>query len=129
MKRAEIGLELARARRRAGLSQSEVASAMGTSQSAVARAEAGWVQPTLDFIERFARATQQPMRLGSLLVWVDEQRPERQEAERLRRIRNALGDFEFDPWLRDPTPAEQRSLLADGLTRERFEGSSASPAS
>jgi transcriptional regulator with XRE-family HTH domain len=124
MKRAEIGIELVRARRKAGLNQSDVARAMGTSQSAVARAEAGWVQPTLDFIERFARVTRQPLRLGSLLVWADESRPEQEETKRLRRIRSALGDFEFDPWLRDPTPAEQRSLLADGLTRERFESAS-----
>jgi hypothetical protein len=40
--------------------------------------------------------------------------------ERRRRVRGVLGDFEFDPWERDPTPAEQESLIADGLTRDRF---------
>jgi hypothetical protein len=31
-----------------------------------------------------------------------------------------LGDYEFDPWAREPSPAEARSLEADGLGRERF---------
>lgn len=123
MKAAEIGIELAKARRRAGLSQTQLARLMGTSQSAVARSEAGWVRPTLDFIERFAKATEQPIRLGSLLIWVEPRAEQPLEAERLQRIRRALGDFEFDPWQRNPTPAEQKSLLADGLTRERFKGS------
>jgi hypothetical protein len=32
-----------------------------------------------------------------------------------------LKGFEFDPWDRGPTAAERDSLLADGLTPERFQ--------
>jgi len=32
-----------------------------------------------------------------------------------RRVRQVLGDYEFDPWDRDPTEAEARSLEDDRL--------------
>ena len=47
---------LIRARARVGLSQSEVAKRMKTSQSYVARLEAGQVNPTTDALARYAKA-------------------------------------------------------------------------
>lgn len=124
MKASEIGVQLRRARRKAGLSQSELARRMGTTQSAVARAESGLVRPSLDFLERFVRETRESLRLGSLLLLPAEPATDLQ-AQRAERIRRAVGDYEFNPWLRNPTPAEKRSLEADGLSRERFENESA----
>jgi HTH-type transcriptional regulator / antitoxin HipB len=49
-------------REQAGISQVELARRMGTSQSAVARLEAGGTMPTLDTLERVAAA------LGAELV-------------------------------------------------------------
>lgn len=111
-----IGFELTRARRRAGLTQTQVARQMGTTQSAISRAEAGRAQPTLDFVERFARA------LGERIVLTFGERGRLDSrSERARRVKRVLGGFEPNPWDRDPTPAEQRVLERDGLTRERFE--------
>jgi predicted transcriptional regulator len=50
-------------RRELGLSQSEVASRMGTSQSAVARFEAGDLDVRLSTVERYTNA------LGAQLEW------------------------------------------------------------
>lgn len=116
---SQIGIQLRRTRRKAGLTQAELARRMGTSQPAVARAESGLVQPTLDFVDRFVRVTGEPLRIGSLLLLPAE--PANVETERTERIRRAVGDYEFNPWQRDPSPSEARSLEADGLTRERFE--------
>jgi transcriptional regulator with XRE-family HTH domain len=44
------------ARRRAGLSQSEVAARVGTTQSAIARVEAGGTSPSLEYVTRLVRA-------------------------------------------------------------------------
>ncbi|MEZ7241067.1 helix-turn-helix transcriptional regulator [Rhodococcus sp. GXMU-t2271] len=51
--------ELAAARRRQGLSQTEIAARMGTSQSAVARLERGDLDPRLSTLERYAQAVGQ----------------------------------------------------------------------
>ncbi len=51
-----IAHELIAARARAGLSQSEVAQRMGTSQSVVARLESGKRPPSMRTVERFAQA-------------------------------------------------------------------------
>jgi predicted transcriptional regulator len=51
-----IARELIAARARAGLSQSEVAQRMGTTQSVVARLESGKRPPSMRTVERFARA-------------------------------------------------------------------------
>ncbi len=53
----EIAAELIRARRRAGLSQAELAVRMGTSQSTVARLEAGQALPSTKTLLRYAEAT------------------------------------------------------------------------
>jgi transcriptional regulator with XRE-family HTH domain len=111
-----LGRALERNRRKAGLSQAAVAARMGTKQPAISRAESGRVMPTIDFIERFARATGRRFELDL------PQR--RRRVDRARRVREVLGGYVFNPWDRDPTRAEQRSLLADGLTRESFEPSS-----
>ncbi len=119
---AELGLELARNRRRAGLSQSEVARRMGTRQSVISRAEAGRARPSLDFLERFSRATAVPIHL----TLGAETRKERSLAERRRRVQSVIGDFVFDPWLRNPTRLEKEMLEARGWTREHFKSKRAS---
>jgi len=48
---------LIQARTRAQLSQSQVASLMGTTESAVSRLESGRVKPSTRTLERYARAT------------------------------------------------------------------------
>jgi ribosome-binding protein aMBF1 (putative translation factor) len=53
----EIAAELIRARLRAGLSQTDLAQRMGTSQSAVARLESGQTLPSTKSILRYAEAT------------------------------------------------------------------------
>jgi transcriptional regulator with XRE-family HTH domain len=55
--------ELAGARRAAGLSQTEVAARMGTSQSAVARLESGTVDVRASTLERYAAA------VGGQITW------------------------------------------------------------
>ena len=51
-----IARELIAARARAGLSQSEVAQRMGTTQSVVARLESGKRPPSLRTVQRYAQA-------------------------------------------------------------------------
>ncbi len=53
----EIASELLRARLRAGLSQSELAVRMSTSQSAIARLESGQTLPSTKTLLRYAEAT------------------------------------------------------------------------
>jgi ribosome-binding protein aMBF1 (putative translation factor) len=53
----DIAAELLRARKRAGLSQAELAQRMGTSQSAIARLESGQTLPSTKTLLRFAEAT------------------------------------------------------------------------
>lgn len=55
-KRKALSDELVASRRRLGLSQTEVAARMGTSQSAVARLEAGAADVRLSTLERYAFA-------------------------------------------------------------------------
>ena len=122
MNLARLGLELVRNRRGAGLSQAEVARRMGTRQSVISRAEAGRARPSLDFLERFSRATGVPIHLT--LGAADKKQSSL--TERRRRVHSVVGDFVFNPWLRGPTPLEGRMLEAHGWTRERFKGKSAS---
>ena len=53
----EISAELLRARKRAGLSQAELAARMRTSQSAVARMESGQTLPSTKTLLRYAEAS------------------------------------------------------------------------
>src|SRR5947199_2294204 len=53
----EIAAELLRARLRAGLSQAELATRMGTSQSTIARLESGQSLPSTKTLLRYAEAT------------------------------------------------------------------------
>jgi transcriptional regulator with XRE-family HTH domain len=116
----ELGRKLAGAPLKAGLTQVEVARRMGTTQAAISRMENGRVLPTLVVLDKFARATGRPI---ELVIGQRARPPSRKELR--RRVRLALGDYEFNPWERSPSAAEADSLIADGLTRERFEGSQA----
>jgi transcriptional regulator with XRE-family HTH domain len=90
---------------------------MGTTQSSIARLESGAARPSLDFLDRFARATGIP-------ISIEFGKPRSRQPgvrERRKRVRSALGDFVFDPWLRNPTDLEKRALNARGLTREHFQ--------
>ena len=61
--RRALVAELTGARLESGLSQTEVAARMGTSQSAVARLESGELDARLSTVERYAAA------LGHALSW------------------------------------------------------------
>jgi transcriptional regulator with XRE-family HTH domain len=62
-RRRRLLAELAEQRRAAGLSQTEVAARMGTSQSSVARLEAGLADVRVSTLERYAAA------IGTQLSW------------------------------------------------------------
>ena len=62
-RRRRLVAELSEQRRSAGLSQTEVAARMGTSQSAVARLETGDADVRVSTLERYAAA------IGSQLAW------------------------------------------------------------
>lgn len=59
-----VVVELAERRRAAGLSQTEVAARMRTSQSAIARLEAGRGDVRVSTLERYARALGLTMQFG-----------------------------------------------------------------
>ncbi|HXN01603.1 MAG TPA: helix-turn-helix transcriptional regulator [Candidatus Dormibacteraeota bacterium] len=112
-----LGLELARNRRRARLTQREVGERMGSTQSSIARLESGAARPSLDFLDRFARATGIP-------ISIEFGKPSSSKLsvrERRKRVRSVLGEVVFDPWLRNPSNLEKRALNARGLTREHFQ--------
>ncbi|MBX6356032.1 MAG: XRE family transcriptional regulator [Micromonosporaceae bacterium] len=73
-RRRELLAELVARRRAAGLSQSQVAERMGTSQPAVARLEAGDVDARMSTVQRYAAALGQHVELR--LYPTDEQRQE-----------------------------------------------------
>lgn len=52
-----IARELIKARSRAGLTQSDVAKRMGTTQSVIARMESGSILPSMSSLVRYARVT------------------------------------------------------------------------
>jgi ribosome-binding protein aMBF1 (putative translation factor) len=52
-------------RTRAGLTQTELARRMGTTQSSIARIEGGGSLPTLDMLARLAHATDTPLRIAA----------------------------------------------------------------
>ena len=53
----ELARQLIEARTKSGFSQEEIATRMGTSQSAVARLESGSTLPSMRTLSRYARAT------------------------------------------------------------------------
>jgi len=115
--KSEMGLILAGARKRSGKTQAEVARAMGTTQPAIARAEAGYRMPTLGFIDRWARATGAPISLE-----LGQTRQQAQPAASRRAIaRSVLGPGRFNPWDRNPTPVEAKLLEESGQGRRQFE--------
>lgn len=120
MNSLRLGRELARRRREAGLTQTELADRMGTTQAAISKIEGGRTLPSLVVLDRFAKATGKPL---TLTLGEASRLPSRGEMR--RRVRSVLGDYEFNPWDRSPTAVEAESLIADGLTRERFEGKTA----
>ncbi|TMB86971.1 MAG: helix-turn-helix transcriptional regulator [Chloroflexi bacterium] len=115
--KSEIGLVLANARLRAGKTQVDLARAMGATQPAIARAEAGLRMPTIGFIDRWARATGAPisLQLGKTPSGLPP------AAERRAMVRSALGAGRFNPWDRNPAPIEAKLLEEAGLSREYFE--------
>ncbi len=54
-----------RLRTRAGLTQTELARRMGTTQSSIARIESGGSLPTLGMLARLAHATGSPLRIAA----------------------------------------------------------------
>ena len=123
MTRAEIALVLSQARARSGLTQAQLAAGMGTTQPAVARAESGYRLPSIEFIERWAKATGQPITLT--LGGSRSRVPSRSERRQL--VRAVLGAGRFNPWERNPSAAEAILLEKAGLSRtyfERLKGSS-----
>jgi transcriptional regulator with XRE-family HTH domain len=115
MNSSEIGKIVAERRRRAGLTQRELAERIGTTQPAISKIETGRTLPGLVLLERVARATG-----GTITLTLGKPRPRPPRRELQGRVRRVLGEYEFDPWERDPTSAEAKSLLVDGLTRDRF---------
>jgi transcriptional regulator with XRE-family HTH domain len=71
----EIARALIEARTRAGLSQTQLARRMKTSQSYIARIEGGTVRPSTDALERFAQATRTRLRITFEPQVVAEGRP------------------------------------------------------
>lgn len=114
---SQVGALVRERRREAALTQGQLAERIGTTQAAISKIETGRTLPGLELLERIAGATGGPI---TITVGTTRRRPSRQELR--ARVRRVLGDYRFDPWGRDPTPAEAESLLRDGLTRERFEG-------
>jgi ribosome-binding protein aMBF1 (putative translation factor) len=53
----EIALGLIKARKKSGLTQKEIASRMGTTQSVIARLESGKMLPSVKTLSRYAEAT------------------------------------------------------------------------
>jgi len=115
MDATQIGPLIEALRREAGLTQSELARRLATTQAAISKIETGRSLPSLTVIERIARAIGRP-----ITITLGDAREPLTRKERQERLRRVLGDYRFDPWDRNPTPVEQESLLADGLTRERF---------
>lgn len=106
-----IGAALRDARKAAGLSQAELARRMGTTQSAVARAENDALEPSITYVRRVSEATGQAITLRiapAVPVSADEAR---------RRWEIVGGGRPFDPYARNPQPAELRQLRRAGVKR------------
>lgn len=75
----DLGVALRTARRRAGLTQREVAAGAGTSQTAVAAYEGGRKSPNLTTLARLAGAMGTTLSIGLVLPTADEHVPRRAE--------------------------------------------------
>jgi transcriptional regulator with XRE-family HTH domain len=106
-----IGEALRDARKAAGLSQAELGRRMGTTQSAVARAENDAAEPSIAYVRRVAAATGEPITLS-----ITPPAPISAEEAR-RRWEIVGGGRPFDPWSRNPEPAEARQLRRAGVKR------------
>jgi len=115
MEPAQVGRLVERLRREARLTQAVLAGRIGTTQAALSKIETGRTLPGLELLDRVARAVGRPV-----TITLGETARIPSLAERRDRVLKVLGDYRFDPWARAPTTAEQESLLADGLTRERL---------
>lgn len=104
------GQALREARTRAGLSQSELARRLGTTQSAVARAETDAMEPSLAYVRRVAAATGRPI---TLRVVPPAPISEKEAQRRWKRVDGRP----FDPWSRNPEPAEVKQLRRSGIER------------
>ena len=107
---------LARARIRAGMTQSKLAAAMETTQPVVARAEGGYRLPTIEFIDRWATATGAPLSLTFGAKVESGNSP----AEKRALVDSVLGPGRFDPWEREPSAVEAALLNRAGRNREFF---------
>ena len=117
MNAVTLGSIVARNRRKAGLTQAGLAERIGTKQPVISKIESGAEFATIPLLDRIARATGEPI---VLKLGIDEE-PTREE--RRRRVRRATRGYTFNPWNRNPTPAEIKTLERDGLTRDSFRGS------
>jgi transcriptional regulator with XRE-family HTH domain len=115
MNRVQVGLEAAKLRKRSGLTQAELARRAGTTQAVISRLETGAKIPGYEALDRIVAATGSEMK-----VTFGQEAALPTRAERRRRVRQVLGEYEFNPWDRDPSAAEAESLTADGLGRQRF---------
>ena len=93
------GTLIREARKRAGLSQAELAARLGRPQSSVGRWEAGLRTPSLEVVREVARACGLELRFGFARAddsydWLIERQLELKPAERLRRM---LDGVSFDP--------------------------------
>jgi transcriptional regulator with XRE-family HTH domain len=77
------------------MTQAEVAEAMGTSQGAISRAERGRVMPTVEFLERFARATG---RTVSMDLGPSERNPPDRRLTSVRQGDRSRGKQPFAEW-------------------------------
>ena len=125
MNAVTLGLQLTRLRQEAGLTQAQLAQRMGTSQPAISKIESGRTLPTIKLLDRLARVTGKPIEL----VLDGELGGSLTREEIARRAKKALAGYQFNPWERSPSNAEAKSLIADGLTPERFQSAAPAPRS
>ena len=116
MTKSDVASRLMDARKRAGLTQAQLAERLRTSQSAVARAESGYRMPRIEFVDRWARATgtQIPLVFGGPELRLDK------PAKRRALVRQVLGPGLFNPWDRKPSKVEADLLNRAGLTKAHF---------
>ncbi len=110
MNRIALGVEVRRRRLALGLTQAELATRVGSSRSAISRLEADVTKVDPSLLARVARVSGEPLVLSTPKDAVPIS-----TAERKRRVEAVLGPQPFDPWERDPSPAEAKSLLRDGI--------------